>query len=47
MIKMEMKDLSYFEEKVHQKGWEVRTQKKNITVSTKYEGESVGVLVEA
>ena len=37
-IEKEMEDVRFFEEKMNQSGWQVRTQKKNITVSTKYEG---------
>ena len=44
---MEKKDVEYFEGKVHQEGWQLQKEKKNVRVSTKYEGESVGVLVEA
>lgn len=40
-----MEDLKYFSEKLNQTGWKVQKEKKNVTVSTKYEGETAGVLV--
>ena len=39
--------MTFFEEKVYQAGWKLQTKKKNLTVSSKYEGDTVGVLVEA
>ena len=42
-----MEDVYKYEKILHQDGWNLQKQKKNLKVSSKIEGNTVGVLVEA
>ena len=46
-IKTEMEDVNFYRSKIVQQGWEVQTKKKDLTVSIRTEGKTVGVLVDA
>ena len=46
-IECEMKDVYQQEKILHQEGWKLQKEKKNLKISSKIEGHTVGVLVEA
>ena len=46
LIEQEMQDVIMYEKILQQEGWKVQKEKKNIKISTKADGNTVGVLVE-
>lgn len=40
-----MEDVYYYNKILHQDGWKVQKEKKNLKISSKIEGHTVGVLV--
>lgn len=42
-----MEDVYYHEKILHQEGWKLQKEKKNLKISSMIEGHTVGILVEA
>ena len=46
-VECEMEDVYRQEKILHQEGWKLQKEKKNLKISSKIDGHTVGVLVEA